>query len=113
MSFRIVSRASVALLLTVLVCSFAGRAGAASNPDYTVPPPNAPISTPRPPSIASPRDPASDRRVATAVSSRPVRSEMPITGSDVGVLAVLGLGLGLGGVGVLVLRRRLSGPPLT
>ncbi len=109
MSFRLVSRAAVALLLTVLTFGFAGQAGAASNPDYTVPPPPTVVSTPQPPSIVSPRVPAVQREVVeTAVTSRPVRSSMPITGSDVGPLLVLGLGLGAAGVGLLVLRRRFS-----
>lgn len=109
MSLRLLSRAAIALLFTVLTLGLAAPAGAVSNPDYTAPPPPRVITTPQPPSIVSPRVPAVQRAaVETAVTSRPVRSTMPITGSDVGPLLVMGLGLGAAGIGLLVVRRRLS-----
>lgn len=108
MSIRLVSRAAVALFLVVVTLGFAGQAGAASNPDYTAPPPPTVVTTPRPPSIVSPRVPVVQREVETAVTSRPVRSTMPMTGSDVGPLVVVALGLGAAGVGLLAVRRRLS-----
>jgi LPXTG-motif cell wall-anchored protein len=109
MSSRLVRRATVALLITVLSLAFAGPAFALSNPDYTAPPPPTVVQTPQPPSIVSPRVPAVQRPVVeTAVTSRPVRSSMPITGSDVGPLLILGLGLGAAGAGILLIRRRIS-----
>jgi len=46
MSMRAVLRATVALLLSVVVMSVAGQANAVTNPDYTAAPPDVVVTTP-------------------------------------------------------------------
>ena len=93
--------AAVAALAAVLIAGLllvAAPAGAVDNPDYTVPPSTTVVRT-----EVSPR---SVQRVATAVTVRPVRSRLAITGADVGQTAAIGATLVLVGAGVLVVRRR-------
>ena len=89
----------LAALLGAVVLGSA-TAGAVDNPAYTSPPPSTVITTP--PSVVP------VQRVATAVTVRPVRSQLAITGSDVGQTALVGGVLLFAGVAVLVVRRRTS-----
>ncbi|MFN8017708.1 MAG: LPXTG cell wall anchor domain-containing protein [Acidimicrobiales bacterium] len=84
--------------LVVLALAWAGSAspaGAAENPDYTVPPPTTPVTSPPPTSA-----------VKTAVKVAPVRTRLAITGSDTTTAAVVGLTCVGAGAGLLVVRRR-------
>ena len=90
----------LAALLGAVVLGSGATAGAVDNPAYTSPPPSTVITTP--PSVVP------VQRVATAVTVRPVRSQLAITGSDVGQTALVGGVLLFAGVAVLVVRRRTS-----
>jgi LPXTG-motif cell wall-anchored protein len=89
---------AIAALIGVLVFSMGSPAGAVDNPDYTSPPPTT-VVTP-------PTTPRRVQRVQTAVTVRPLRSQLAITGSDVTQLAVIGGVLVAVGAAMLVLRRR-------
>ena len=90
---------AIAALIGVLVFSMGSPAGAIDNPDYTSPPPTTVVTPPTPRSV---------QRVQTAVTVRPVRSQLAITGSDVSQLVVIGGVLVAVGAGMLVVRRRAA-----
>ena len=93
-------RRTLQLVLAVLagallwVAAGTSPAGATDNPDYTAPPPTTVVSTPAPPSPAK-----------TAVA-KPLRTSLPITGSDATGTVVIASGLIALGACALVLRRR-------
>ena len=87
----------VSVLVGALLWTAAGAApaGAAENPDYTVPPPSTVVTSP-PPTTG----------VKTAVKVQQVRTRLAITGSDDTDAALVGAGLVVAGAGLLVVRRR-------
>ena len=88
---------TLALVVASVLWASAGTAGATENPDYTAPPPTTVITTP---------PPVAQTKVKTAVSVRPLRTSLAITGSDESGTVVFGTTLVALGAGVLVLRRR-------
>jgi LPXTG-motif cell wall-anchored protein len=94
---------TVATLAACLTLAFASPAGAVENPNYTVPPPSEPVgSTPQGEQYQVVNRTASPGRTSVAES----RQRLPITGSDVTGIAVIGGLLVAGGAVLLTIRRR-------
>ncbi len=98
MSLRRFLQLTVALVVATLALSLGSAAGAVDNPDYTAPPPSTPVTNPEPVQV----------RKITETAAVPARQWMPITGSDVTGMAVVGGLLVAGGAGLLVVRRRTA-----
>ena len=99
MSWRRTLQLLAVLLVSVVGLSLGSAAGAVDNPQYTTPPPVSvqPNSVPQP------------VRKITSSAAAPARTRMPITGSDVTQLAVIGVVLvGCGATAHAVRRRTLA-----
>lgn len=102
MMLRPRTRLLVAVLAAVFALALASPAGASGNPDYTSPPPGEVTENGTP----SAGETAAAPGVASAPAAEADRQWLPITGSDVISLVVMGAVLAAGGAGVLALRRR-------
>lgn len=96
MSWRRPLQLLMVLLVAVVGLSLGSAAGAVDNPQYTTPPPA---------SVQSNSTPQPVRKL-TSSAAAPARTRMPITGSDVTQLAIVGAVLVGGGATVLAVRRR-------
>jgi LPXTG-motif cell wall-anchored protein len=79
-----------------------GAASAESNDDYVAQPPAAVAG-------ATAERPAAAVRTAKVSQARTSNSDLPVTGTDVATLVVVGGGLVLAGGAVMVTRRRVAG----
>lgn len=109
MSIRRTIQFATAAVVASVALSIGSPAGAIENPDYTAPAPTKVVNNATPQAArktASAAEPAAAAPASRAAA--PSDQGLPVTGSDVAQLAVIGLILVAAGIGFLGLRRRTA-----
>lgn len=96
MAMKRISQAAVAAILAVVILAGGRAVSAQENPDYTVPAPAVVVTAP----------PIEPIRSTPSAPAAPDQSPLPVTGSDIVQMLVIGAALIGGGAGLMALRRR-------
>jgi len=91
-----ISQAAVVAILAVVLLAGGRAVSAQENPDYTVPAPAVVVTAP----------PIEPIRSTPSAPAAPDQSPLPVTGSDIVQMLVIGAALIGGGAGLMALRRR-------
>lgn len=113
MSIRRTIQFATAAVVVFVALSIGAPAGAIDNPDYTSPAPAQVVNnaTPQAQSRTAAADPAAADPAAADPASKaavPSSQSLPVTGSDVSQLALIGMILVAVGIAAMGLRRRAA-----